>query len=66
MIIPVGHLAFQAVVAFVVDNFAGGFDSGDLALVSARLAGCAALHSAPQPVENAKAGDETQAGAQWA
>ena len=35
VVVPVGHLAFQAVVAFVVDNFAGGFDRSDLALVSA-------------------------------
>ncbi len=66
MIVPVGDLALQAVVAFIVDNFAGGFYCRYLTLMGTGLAGCAAFYPAAQPVKNTKAGDKAQPGSQWA
>ena len=49
MLVPVGNLAFQAVVTFVVDNFTRRFNGGNLALVGTRLAGFSALVAPAQP-----------------
>ena len=54
--IPVGHLAFQAVMAFVIDDFPGRLDGRNLALCRACLTGLAALLAAAQPVKDAKTG----------
>lgn len=54
MFIPAGYLALQVVVAFVVDNSAGGFDGGDLALVSTGLAGLTTFVAPAQPFKDAK------------
>ena len=48
-------------MALIVDDFARGLDSGDLALVGAGLAGLAALAPSAQPVEDTEAGDKAQA-----
>ena len=66
MFIPVGHLAFQAVVALVVNNLAGGLDGGYLALMSAGLTRFATLIASAKPVKNPEFGHEAEAGAQRA
>ena len=55
MLIPVSYLALQAIVAFVIDNLAGGFDGGYLALMGAGLAGLATFVASAQPFKNAEA-----------
>ena len=60
LVIPIGYLALQAVVAFVVDDLACGFYCGNLALVGAGLAGLAALTSAAQPVKDTKTRNEAE------
>ena len=52
LVVPIGDLALQAVMAFVVDDLTRGLDRGDLALVTAGLAGRAALIATAQPVKN--------------
>ena len=60
MLVPVRYLALQAVVTFVIDDFAGGFDRRYLALRCAALAGAAAVGPSPQPVKNSKPGEEAK------
>ena len=58
MLVRIGYLALQAVVALVIDNLTGGFNGGNLALMSTGLAGFAALISPAQPFKNSEAGHE--------
>ena len=61
MIIKISHLALEAIVAFGIDNLPRWLDRSNLALGGAGITGPATFLFTPQPVENTKPGNKTQA-----
>ena len=57
-IVPVSHLAIQAIVTFIGVDLSGRADSPYLTFMAANLAGAAAFLVTPQPVKNTKPGGE--------
>ena len=64
MLIPVGHLALEAVMALIIEDLTRGLDRGNLALVTTGLAGCATITTPAQPVKDPEARGETETRAQ--
>src|SRR5690606_24997342 len=66
VLVVVGHLAIEAVMALVVVDMAVRVDGLDLAFLGAQLAGVAAFLAALEPVEQAHPAGHRQGGAQRA
>jgi len=66
MIVPVSHLAIQAIMALIGVDLTGRPDGLHLALSGTDLAGAATLLAPPQPVKDTQRCRDGQGGPEWA